>query len=152
MIGFEPTTSATRTQRSTCLSYTPISGNKLSNLDLLDSIVRFIKRIPLNKLFSDLGKMVNNIIHFGIKYNLINPHYHKCIMRFLEDGNTCEDEIMVYMREESFAKLIIDKINEIKSDEKQFIIVSIGEYHCLPLRKILDSLGVCNTIIFIDKL
>ena len=96
-----------------------------------------------NKLFSELRDVVRQIVRHIVDNNTVDKSYHECILKFFEDGYSCEDKIMLSLREKSFIKLILYKLSTLYNKSgKQYVIITVGTYHLKPLKTILEKFGV----------
>jgi len=108
---------------------------------ILTQIEDTLRKIPTDILISDMRQLVSQIVTYYI--NNIDKSYDKCILDFYNTGSVCEDELMTNLREKSFVTKILARIKTIPDgNSKQYIILTVGEYHCNPLKKILGKLGI----------
>lgn len=96
-----------------------------------------------NKLFSELREIISKIVRHIVDSNTVDKSYHECILKFFKDGYSCEDKIMLSLREKSFIELILYKLSTLYNEkDKQYVIVTVGNYHIKPLKIILEKFGV----------
>lgn len=95
-------------------------------------------------LFGELKEIIRQIVRHVVESNTVDKSYHECILKFLDDGYSCEDKIMLSLREKSFIKLILHKLSILQGQgkqEKQYIIITVGNYHLEPLKNTLGKFG-----------
>ena len=127
--------------------------NLIKNKTPIKQIYDKIKIIPLDKFMIDMRELVSKIIMYMKERNLIDKNYEKCVFDFYDTGLICEDKILTILREQSFTKIILEKINSLNlTDGKHMIIVTVGADHCEPLSKILQKFNIRTKIVkFVDN-
>lgn len=118
----------------------------IKNNTPINEIYDKIKSIPIGNFMIDMRELVAVILKFMKDKNMIDKNYEKCVFEFYDTGLTCEDKILTVLREESFIKLILQKINSI-SDGKHIILVTVGLDHCTPLSILLRKFYIKTKIV-----
>lgn len=105
-----------------------------------------IKHIPLDEFMIDMRESISKIIMYMKERNMIDKNYEKCVFDFYETGLICEDTILTVLREQSFIKLILEKINSL-AEGKYYIFVTVGADHCNPLSMLLQKFNIKTKVI-----
>jgi hypothetical protein len=122
--------------------------NLIKNQTPIKQIYDKIKIIPLDKFMIDMRELVSKIIMYMKDRDLIDKNYEKCVFDFYDTGLVCEDKILTILREQSFTKIILEKINSLNlTNGKHMIIVTVGADHCEPLSKILQKFNIRTKIV-----
>jgi hypothetical protein len=116
----------------------------------LEYVYGQLENINMDNLLINMREIILNILTYMKDKNMIDQHFEQCAIDFYKTGITCEDEILTLMREKSFIKLILHKINSL-DNSKHIIIITVGMDHCEPLKKILTKFNIKVKIINYDK-
>ena len=120
--------------------------NLLKDNNNFNVIYEQLEQMDINKLILDMQKLILNVIIHMKRKNMIDKHFEQCVIDFYKTGVKCEDEVLTLMREKSFIKLILQKINTL-DDSKHIIVITVGTDHCEPLKKILTQFNIKVKII-----
>ncbi len=116
----------------------------------LDTVYGQLEKMNLNELMKNMRELILTILNHMKNKNMIDKHFEQCAIKFYNNGIDCENDILTIMREKSFVKLILNKINSL-DNSKHIIVITVGLDHCEPLKNILTKFNMKVKVIDYTK-